>query len=247
MKVNLFSVKGEEKGKVNLPDRFFEKSSEKLLSQALRFYEFNLYKVRPRRKTRSDVNISTRKIYRQKGTGGARHGARSAPIFVGGGLAHGPSGLKRLLRLPELIRRKALALALRDKLENNRLFLVEKLSSFKKTKEASQLIKNLLLKLNLASKNILVAFKSKDMDKTKAWNNVESVKISSWDNLNAYDVFVSDLLVLDSEIFEGGATTLKEENVPSKISHTKRQSSNSNLESNIKKETKRKILKKESK
>jgi len=247
MKVNLFSVKGEEKGKVNLPDSLFEKSSDKLLSQALRFYEFNLYKVRPRRKTRSDVKISTRKIYRQKGTGGARHGARSAPIFVGGGLAHGPSGLKRLLRLPELIRRKALALALRDKLENNRLFLVEKLSSFKKTKEASQLIKNLLLKSNLTSKNILVAFKSEDMNKTRAWNNVESVKISSWNSLNAYDVFVSDLLILDSEIFGSKAATLKEENVSSKISRTKRQASSLNLESNLKKETKRKILKKENK
>jgi len=151
------------------------------------------------------------------------------------------------LRLPELIRRKALALALRDKLDNNRLFLVEKLSSFKKTKEASQLIKNLLLKSNLTSKNILVAFKSEDMNKTRAWNNVESVKISSWNSLNAYDVFVSDLLILDSEIFGSKAATLKEENVSSKISRTKRQASSLNLESNLKKETKRKILKKENK
>lgn len=247
MKVNLFSVKGEEKGKVDLPDNLFEKSSEKLLSQALRFYEFNLYKVRPRKKTRSDVNISTRKIYRQKGTGGARHGARSAPVFVGGGLAHGPSGLKRLLRLPELIRRKALALALREKLENNRLFLVEKLSSFKKTKEVSQLIKNLLLNLNMVSKNILVVFKSEDMNKTRAWNNVESVKISSWNSLNAYSVFISDLLILDSEVFGSEVATSKEEGVSSKISRVKRPVSRLNLESNFKKETKRKSLKKESK
>lgn len=202
MEVNLFSVKGEKKGKVELPDNLFGEVSDNLLSQVLRFYEFNAHKLRPRRKTRADVNISTRKIYRQKGTGGARHGARSAPIFVGGGLAHGPLGLKRLLRLPQSIKRKALSASLSSKLKDNRLFLVESFSSFKKTRDAFKLIESLLSKEKLPFKGVLVVLKSEDKNKVKALSNISGVKITTWESINAYDIFQSNLLILDYGIFE---------------------------------------------
>jgi large subunit ribosomal protein L4 len=202
MKVNLFSIKGEEKGKAQLPDNLFEKAKPSLLAQALRFYEFNLHAVRPKRKTRSDVSKSTRKIYRQKGTGGARHGARSAPIFVGGGLAHGPSGLKRILSLPEVIKRKALSLALLDKVERNSFFLVENLSSLKKTKEASHLLSQLLAKSNIKFKNILVVLSSENKAGIKAFSNLAGVVVISWKKINAYEVFKANALILDGSIFE---------------------------------------------
>lgn len=200
MKVNLFSLKGEEKGKVELPDKLFEKSPEFVLSQALRFYESNLHKIRPVRKTRGDVNISTRKIYRQKGTGGARHGAKSAPIFVGGGLTHGPSGLKKILRLPKVLKRKALSLALLSKLEDNKIFVVEDLSLLKKAKDSSKLFKALSSKANLPLGNVLIVL-PKDT-RVLGLSNLEGVKMVSWKNLNAYDVYSSKALILDYGIFE---------------------------------------------
>ncbi|BCX14533.1 MAG: 50S ribosomal protein L4 [Patescibacteria group bacterium] len=200
MKVNLFSLKGEEKGKVELSDKLFEKSPEVVLSQALRFYESNLHKIRPVKKTRSGVNISTRKIYRQKGTGGARHGAKSAPIFVGGGLAHGPSGLKRLLRLPKIFKKKALSLALLSKLKENMIFVIEDLSLLKKAKDGSKLLKVLSSKANLPLGKILIVLPKET--KVLGLSNLEGVKIISWKNLNAYDVYNSKALILDYSIFE---------------------------------------------
>jgi len=85
------------KDKINfsLPKGFDLKKAEKLLVQIVRVFEdrthFGLNKV----KTRSEVNKTRKKLYKQKGTGGARHGAKSAHIFVGGGVAHGPKGEKR--------------------------------------------------------------------------------------------------------------------------------------------------------
>lgn len=199
MKVSLFSIKGEEKKEIELPDELFKESPSVILSQALRFYESNLHKVRPKRKTRGDVNISTRKIYRQKGTGGARHGAKSAPIFVGGGLAHGPSGLKRLLRLPKELKRKALSLAFLSKIKENKVFVVEDLFSLKKAKDGFGLVKALAGKMNLPLQNILIVLPKET--KVLGLSNLKGVRIISWKSLNAYDVYRSEWLILDYAIF----------------------------------------------
>src|SRR5690554_4960009 len=71
---------------------FGQKANPTLLAQAVRVYLSNLRQGTSKVKTRSEVSRTRAKWYRQKGTGNARHGARSAPIFVGGGVAHGPNG-----------------------------------------------------------------------------------------------------------------------------------------------------------
>src|SRR3990170_7427665 len=125
IKLTIYSAKGTRKGSTNLPKSFIEKENLALLSQAVRVYEDRKHPGLSKVKTRGEVTASTRKIYRQKGTGGARHGAISAPIFVGGGIAHGPKGVKRILSLPKKMRKKALISSLNWKLKDSELFVID--------------------------------------------------------------------------------------------------------------------------
>jgi len=83
---------------------FGEKENPTLLTQALHVYRARSHVGQVLKQTRSEVSRTKSKWYKQKGTGKARHGARTPNIFVGGGLAHGPDGLKRVLTLPKAIR-----------------------------------------------------------------------------------------------------------------------------------------------
>src|SRR3989339_1874998 len=112
--------KGVEAWKI--ADDTLGSANSTLLSQALRVYSSNSHQKTSKVKTRGEVVGSTRKIYRQKGTGNARHGAKYAPIFVGGGIAHGPKGVKPgNLVLPQKMRRAALASAILLKLEDGKV------------------------------------------------------------------------------------------------------------------------------
>jgi large subunit ribosomal protein L4 len=91
LSVSTFTLKGPATTSLSLPKELFgAKINTALLSQALRIYMNNLKSHNSHTKTRSEISLTTKKVYRQKGTGGARHGAKSAPIFVGGGIALGP-------------------------------------------------------------------------------------------------------------------------------------------------------------
>src|SRR3990167_4620035 len=95
-KADTYSSKGTKQEGVNLPKALFgEKQNDKLLAQAIHVYRDRQHLGNSKVKTRGEVTATTRKWYRQKGTGRARHGAVSAPLFVGGGVAHGPKGINR--------------------------------------------------------------------------------------------------------------------------------------------------------
>ena len=105
----LYSTEGTKSGEIDVPSEIFDvTASDKLLAQYVRVYLANQRQGTNKVKTRSEVKGSTRKIYRQKGTGRARHGAKTAPIFVGGGVAHGPRLRSFKLKLNKKQRRKAL-------------------------------------------------------------------------------------------------------------------------------------------
>ena len=154
-------------------------------------------------KTRGEVRISTRKIYRQKGTGFARHGAKSAPIFVGGGIAHGPTGIKRILTLSSKMRKKSLAIALASKLESGDIIAVDSLKSFKKTKEVAKFIDKISKKLKKVNRitTFVVDQNPKDYFFLK---NIKNATIKSFKDLNAYDVYYGGLILFDKGIFEKG-------------------------------------------
>ena len=117
--VSVYGMDGKSSGTVTLPKEIFgEVVNKKLLAQAVRVYMANKRQGNASTKTRGEVEGSTRKIYRQKGTGNARHGSIRAPIFVKGGIVHGPKPRDFGLDLSKKMRRKALFSALSAKLQD---------------------------------------------------------------------------------------------------------------------------------
>jgi large subunit ribosomal protein L4 len=178
-------------GTVLPKDIFGVKASDKLLSQYVYVYLNNLKKGRSQTKTRSQVVGSTRKIYRQKGTGRARHGSNKAPIFVGGGVAFGPTGDYRQLKLTKKMKRKALFYALSLKLQEKRLVLVKEIqiSKINKTKQASVFLAG----LKYQKPAILVL---PHAHKTQVcFHNLTDLTVNEPCALNAYKVLKSQTLI----------------------------------------------------
>lgn len=201
IKLDVYSVKGTKKAQQALPKNFQEKPNLALLAQALRVYEDRRHGGLSKTKTRGEIRSSKRKIWRQKGTGRARHGARSAPIFVGGGKAHGPKGIKRTLSLPKKMRQKALKVALTLKAENNKVVFVEGVSTIEKTKEAVSLINKITGKGKVLKGNGTVTFvlSEKNAKKKLALRNIKYVNVVLYNDLNAYRVYYGGTLIVDKE------------------------------------------------
>src|SRR5258706_10458898 len=145
LKVNSYSSKGTKlTTTVTLPKEWEAKMNRALLAQAIRVYIDRLHIGEAYTKGRGEINRTTKKWYKQKGTGGARHGARSAPIFVGGGVAHGPKGISRTLTLPTAMKRKATAIAMTQAVKDARVIAGE--LNFAKTNETQKLIDKVLEK-----------------------------------------------------------------------------------------------------
>lgn len=167
------------------------KINTSLLKQAIRVFEdrthFGLNKV----KTRSEVNRTKKKLYKQKGTGGARHGAKSAPIFVGGGKAHGPKGVKRELKMSIKMKKKALTLALAIKFDKKEAQFVEGLDKVKKTADAAKIIK----KLKLKGKILVILSKTNIF-----FRNIKDVKALNFRDLNAYEIIKHKNILVDKNV-----------------------------------------------
>jgi len=140
-KVDVYDIKGKKTSQTTLPKEMFDaKINKPLMVQAVKVYLGNQRKARAKTKTRGEIRGSTRKIYRQKGTGRARHADRYAPIFVGGGVAHGPTGKENYKRkMSKKMRRLALFSALTSKLKAKEIMVINGLVKVKpKTKEMAK-------------------------------------------------------------------------------------------------------------
>lgn len=184
-----------------------------LLAQAVHVYESRKHPSLARTKTRGEINISRRKIYRQKGTGGARHGAKSAPIFIGGGVAFGPTGVKRVRTLPAKMRSQALksAIAYVINQKNAALFTIS--TKIAKTKDAQKLISNIEDGKNT---KITLVFGTENLESMPAFRNIQNVKTVTFSKLNAHTVLKGGFIALDKQIFETKRTPKKLPKSPSK-------------------------------
>jgi len=199
LKVNSYSAKGTKLSSVTLPKTFEEKENLALLAQAIRVYEDRQHPGLAKAKTRAEVLRTKKKLYKQKGTGGARHGSRSAPIFVGGGVAHGPRGVKRVLELPLALKRKALAVAVSLKVKEGQVVSADGLGSLKKTKEANKLIEKVLAETK--TKKVTLVLSEGNLGAKKIFRNFKEVRILPYKDINAYDIFFGGAIVFDKEIF----------------------------------------------
>lgn len=186
------STSKNEKVRVN-DVLFTDVVAEVLLAQAIRVYQANLRQGTSYTKTRSEVNRTKKKWYRQKGTGNARHGARTPSVFVGGGVSHGPRAIENWsLKMPQKSKLSALKSALT--LQKDQLFLSKDLASLKgQTKVAS----DLLNKAATRDEKILVVLNKVSDLPMRALRNLENVLVCSAERLNALQVMSADKIVID--------------------------------------------------
>jgi len=180
--------------KVRVSDSLFvEKINQSLLAQAIRVYLSNQRQGSSSTKTRSEINRTKKKWYKQKGTGNARHGARTPNIFVGGGVAHGPrANANWSLKLSS----KAKLLALKNALtlQKQNLFLSRELAGFKgKTKEAAAL----LAQATKAEDKVLVVLAKKTDLSLRSLNNLANALVVTAERLTALQVAMADKIVID--------------------------------------------------
>ncbi len=186
MKIDKIDLNGK-KNSIEVLDKILSaKINERLVNNVL--YKTNAnYKGRhAKTKQQNEVKGPTSKIYAQKGTGGARHASKKAPIFVGGGIAHGPKGQlaykKRKLNKTE--KKKSIAsLITKKKIDNNLLIFNDFTKEIKKTKEMSLIIK----KFNIVNSLIILDKISKEKIEKSA-RNIPNIKITDVNHFSAFDI-----------------------------------------------------------
>lgn len=235
-KAKVYSPGKKTASSISLPKEFDAKENMYLLAQAIRVYENKKHPSLSKTQTRAEVTASTRKIYRQKGLGLARHGAKSAPIFVKGGIAHGPRGLKRKLTLPKKMKKKALSIALSMKAKEGNLAFATGIEKIKKTKEAQKLLDTIVEKEKKGKypNKITLALSSDNKDAVLYFRNLEDVEIVLHKNLNAYNVFYAGFLVIDKDAVEGKKTKKKETKKKESEKKTKKKSTKKTKKSKTK-------------
>ncbi len=197
--VSVYDLEGKATGKVTLSDVIFgEPLNKKLLAQAVRVYQANKRQGNASTKTRGEVDGSTRKIYRQKGTGNARHGSIRAPIFVKGGIVHGPKPRDFNLELPKKMRRKALFSALSAKLADGEIRV---LSGFEKIDAKTKAFAAVIGKLTLDSKKIKILLVTPDSFESakRGSKNIQGVSSTSANRLNALEVLRNKHILIAKE------------------------------------------------
>jgi large subunit ribosomal protein L4 len=186
MKIEKLNLDGK-KSSIEVLDKIFSvKVNTKLVSNVL--YKTNAnYKGRhAKTKQQNEVSGPTSKIYAQKGTGNARHASRKAPIFVGGGVAHGPKGQlsykKRKLNKSE--KKNSIKSLVSEKIKNKNLLVLNDFSSeIKKTKEMNTILKKLGI-----TNSLIILDKSSKVKVEKSIRNIPNIKVTDLNHFSAFDM-----------------------------------------------------------
>lgn len=206
MKIQKFTSKGTKMEDVTLPKEMEAKINLPLLAQAVYIYEDRAHIGLRKTKTRSEINRTSKKVYKQKGTGGARHGSRRANVYVGGGVALGPRPVKRILTLPDEFKVKARLMAFTLKAKEKEMVFVSGISKIAKTKEAGDLLAAISKSTGLKRFTFVLSDKAKEM--AKNIKNLKNAKYTFYKDVNAFDIYRGGMIIVDEEVF---TKELKEE------------------------------------
>ena len=186
MKINKLDLNGK-KVSIEVLDKIFSAKINKKLVDNVLFKTNANYKGRhAKTKQQNEIKGSTSKIYAQKGTGGARHASRKAPIFVGGGIAHGPKGelsyKKRKLNKNE--KKLSVASLITEKNNNKNLLILNDFDSeIKKTKEMNAIIQRLQI-----THSLIILDKASKEKVEKSARNIPNVKVTDVNHFSSYDI-----------------------------------------------------------
>jgi large subunit ribosomal protein L4 len=205
MKADAIKLDGKAAGSVELDEAIFGLEPRiDILHRVVRWQRNNAQAGTHKVKTRSEVKYSTKKIYRQKGTGGARHGARSAPIFRGGGIYKGPTPRSHGHELTKKFRKLGLRHALSAKVAAGELVIVDNIDI--KDAKTAVLAKTVGA---LGWKRCLIIDATVNEDFSVAARNITSINALPVMGANVYDILRSDTLVLTKAGVEALEARLK--------------------------------------
>ena len=205
MKLDVIKLDGGKAGSIDLNEALFGLEPRvDILHRVVRWQRNNAQAGTHKVKTRSEVSYSTKKIYRQKGTGGARHGARSAPIFRGGGVYKGPTPRSHGHDLPKKVRALGLKHALSAKAKAGELVVIDAAVSDGKTSALAKAVANLGWKRALIIDGAAV-----NENFAQAARNIEGLDILPTMGANVYYILKRDTLVLTKAGVEALEARLK--------------------------------------
>ena len=209
MKFNLLNIEGGKQETMNISDKIMNlKFNHKLIKYVID-WQLNHQKPRTAKtKQRNEIKGSTKKIYAQKGTGQARHASRKAPLFVGGGQAHGPKGaVYKIKKINKKVRKLALAQTLSKKnMDKNLHILSDVKKEIKKTKEF-----NKFLIFNKLSNALIVSDKNSEKNFSKSARNIKNIKIINEEGANIYDILKYTNVIITSSSMKKIETRLLDE------------------------------------
>jgi len=199
MKLPVVKLDAKTAGEIELADAVFgiEEIRSDILQRMVRYQLSKRQAGTHSTQNRDDVSVTTKKLYRQKGTGGARHGSRNAPIFVGGGVAHGPHPHSHAHALPKKVRALALKHALSSKVKDESLVVLDGFEGGKTKDLVAQ-----LKALNI-SNALFIDGTEVNEQFAKAARNIPNIDVLPLAGLNVYDVLRRKTLVLSRQAVEG--------------------------------------------
>ncbi|HDQ71548.1 MAG TPA: 50S ribosomal protein L4 [Chloroflexi bacterium] len=200
----VYNTKGEPVGEIELRSDIFESSiNVPLMHQAFVRQMANSRQGTHKAKSRGEVNRTKSKWYRQKGTGRARHGSRNANLFVGGGVAHGPTPRNYVKRMPRKMRHAAIRSALSVKALDEQIVVLDALEmAAPKTKEIASMLGGLGLDVNKGKTQVLILLPEGSDMVEKSARNLPSVKTLRANYLNIRDLLQCDHVLMPISALE---------------------------------------------
>jgi large subunit ribosomal protein L4 len=195
MELSIVNIQGKETGKkVKLSDDVFSiEPNDHAVYLDVKQYLANQRQGTHKAKEKAEVSYSTKKLKKQKGTGGARAGSRKSPVFVGGGRVFGPKPRDYSFKLNKKVKQLARKSALTYKAKEKNILVLDTFTlSAPKTKEYSKI----LTQLKLESKKTLVILPAVDQNVVLSARNLSRTKVVSVDSLNTYDILHAETLIL---------------------------------------------------
>jgi len=209
MKFNLLNLEGGKSETIDVSDKIMNlKFNHKLIKYVID-WQLNHQKPRTAKtKQRNEIRGSTKKIYAQKGTGQARHASKKAPLFVGGGQAHGPKGaVYKIKKINKKVRKLALAQTLAKKNTDKQLHILSDVKKeFNKTKNF-----NKFLLSNKLSNALIVSDKDSEKNFVKSARNIKNIKVISDEGANIYDMLKYTNVIITSTSMKKIETRLLDE------------------------------------
>lgn len=198
LNIPVYNLSGKEEKTVSLPKELFEvKASSRLIAQYVRVYLANQRQGTHSTKHRGEIVGTTKKVYRQKGTGNARHGSAKAPLFIGGGVDGGPKPTDHSLKINKKQKQRALLSVLSSKLKENAIAAIGKdiVEMTPKTKSILAMLKT----IGVENKKVMFVVARTQEGMKLSVRNLKKVDMVSISNLNAYSLLMNEKVLFSEE------------------------------------------------